>query len=149
MWHCLSLEILPRGAPAFPWGSPTAFPRARAWRRRAGFGKLAKKRVNTANRYARHLFMSVGFSTSFMKHGSRHSCLIPAGLVFAAHISCMTCRPRQRPSVRSSYLHSGLQSSLSCLLHTGVLSVFSSAFAPQHSVIFSEAKDTEKASPCH
>lgn len=90
------------------------------------------------------IYLSVGFSMCFMKHGSRHSCLIPAGLVFVAHISCMTCRPRQRPPVRSSYLRSGLRSSLSCLLHIGVLSVFTSAFAPQHSVIFSKGEGHRK-----
>lgn len=79
-----------------------------------------------------------------MKHGSRHSCLIPAGLVFVAHISCMTCRPRQRPPVCSSYLHSGSQSSLGRLLHIGVLTVFSSAFAPQRSVIFSMGEGHRK-----
>lgn len=34
-----------------------------------------------------------------MKYGRRHSFLVPAGLVFVTHITCMTCRPRQRPPV--------------------------------------------------
>lgn len=77
----------------------------------------------------------------FMKHGRRHSSLIPAGLVFVAHICC---RPGQRPPGCSSYLRAGLHSSLPRLLHAAVLSDLPSAFAPQHTVIFSKGEGHTK-----
>lgn len=72
---------------------------------------------------------------------------MPAGLVFVPHISWLTCRPGQRPPGISSYRPSTLQSEPSCLLHMVTLSLFLSAFAPQHSFIFSDGEGHRKAIP--
>lgn len=72
---------------------------------------------------------------------------MPAGLVFVPHISWLTCGPGQRPPGISSSRPSTLQSLPSCLLHMVTLSLFLSAFAPQHSFIFSDGEGHRKAIP--
>lgn len=118
-WHCMSLEILPGGATMFPSGSPHyVLPLCVDM---TSWVLNIKRKAWVKNNSCSYTIICIWSSCFIMEYGRRHALLVPAGLVFVAHISCMTCRPRQRPPVFSSHRHSSLQSSQSCLLHIVML----------------------------